>query len=97
MRIPFLFYLLLFAIFAPTITQAQESDKKNNDSIRQKSTKGIKEKFPSTRILNFEYGQSFAGSYLSCLYICNVFFPMNFSDAVKNILKDLELCRNHIV
>lgn len=45
--------------FTPKTTQAQQSDKKDKDSVRQRSTKGIKEKFPSTRILNFEYGQSF--------------------------------------
>lgn len=41
-------------IFTSTLANAQES----TDSLQQKATQGFKEKFPRTRILNFEYGQS---------------------------------------
>lgn len=47
------------------LTKAQEQ---RIDSLKQKSITGIKEKFPRTRILNFEYGQSLSRNFDSELF-----------------------------
>ncbi len=39
-----------------------------SDSLKQKTVQGIKEKFPRTRILNFEYGQSLSRDFESELF-----------------------------
>lgn len=45
-----------------------EAQKQQLDSVKKKSIVGIKEKFPRTRILNFEYGQSFTRNFDSELF-----------------------------
>lgn len=58
-KIPF-FVILLIA----TLAQAQTP----TDSLQQKATQGIKEKFPRARVLNFEYGQSLSRDFNSELF-----------------------------
>lgn len=58
--IPFAIILL----FISTSIKAQE----NIDSLQLKAAKDIKEKFPRTRILNFEYGQSLTRDFEAKLF-----------------------------
>lgn len=50
------------------ITFASIKAQGNIDSLQQKAVKGIKEKFPRTRILNFEYGQSLTRDFEAKLF-----------------------------
>lgn len=56
--------LLGTLIMIPIFAKAQET----NDSLRQKTVMGIKEKFPRARVLNFEYGQSLNRTFDSELF-----------------------------
>jgi hypothetical protein len=58
--------LVLFSLFS-TFVIAQESQKEQ-DTLRQKAVERFKEKFPETRILNFEYNQSRDRKFSSKLY-----------------------------
>jgi len=52
----------------PIFSQEKENVQQSTDSLQQKTTQGIKEKFPRTRILNFEYGQSLSRDFDSELF-----------------------------
>lgn len=56
----------IFIIFF--ILSAFAKAQQTTDSLQQKATIGIKEKFPRTRILNFEYGQSLSRDFDSELF-----------------------------
>lgn len=59
----------LITAFAPVFSQDREgTQQQSTDSLQQKATQGIKEKFPRTRILNFEYGQSLSRDFTSELF-----------------------------
>jgi len=58
----------LITAFAPIFSQDKENAQQPTDSLRQKAVQGIKEKFPRTRILNFEYGQSLSRDFNSELF-----------------------------
>ncbi len=55
--------IVLFTLVS-TIAKAQKSQ----DSLRQNAVQRIKEKFPETRLFNFEYNQSMDRSFTSELY-----------------------------
>lgn len=56
--------LILALLLVTTLIQAQTQ----TDSLQQKTTLGIKEKFPRARVLNFEYGQSLSRDFKSELF-----------------------------
>ena len=58
--------LIIIALLALVSTFAIAQ--KSQDSLRQKAVQRIKEKFPETRLLNFEYNQSMDRSFSSELY-----------------------------
>lgn len=55
-----LIFIAIFVItaFSPIFSQEEKITSQTTDSIQEKAIQGIKEKFPRTRILNFEYDQS---------------------------------------
>lgn len=55
-------------IFASAQGQTKEKSQLESDSLKQKVTQGIKEKFPRARVLNFEYGQSLSRDFDSELF-----------------------------
>lgn len=67
-RLIYVYILLLFFILLPQSILAQDSKSAHRDSTQQRASKGIKEKFPSTRILNFEYDQSQNRNFHSKLF-----------------------------
>lgn len=60
--------LLALTILCSQIVTAQTTKQQSRDSTKQRASMGVKEKFPSTRILNFEYGQSLSRDFNSTLY-----------------------------
>jgi hypothetical protein len=50
--------MCLFAGFTSVFSQEENQDNVPQDSLQSKAIQGIKEKFPRSRVLNFEYGQS---------------------------------------
>jgi len=61
---------LFFTTFAffQAHSQIEEKKVKAGDSLQQKVTQRIKEKFPRARVLNFEYGQSLSRDFDSELF-----------------------------
>jgi len=60
--------LFLIVFFIAQRISAQVSAQATQDSLQQKAVQGIKEKFPRSRILNFEYGQSLSRNFDSELF-----------------------------
>ncbi|MGB1308596.1 MAG: hypothetical protein ACPG6B_06780 [Oceanihabitans sp.] len=59
--------LLMLATFS-SIAQVKEANQNKTDSLQQKTILSLKEKFPATRILNLEYGQSLSRKYTDKLF-----------------------------
>ena len=57
-------FLSITACMVLAFAKAQQT----TDSLQQKATVGIKEKFPRSRVLNFEYGQSLSRDFDSELF-----------------------------
>ncbi|RIA09739.1 hypothetical protein OE09_1585 [Flavobacteriaceae bacterium MAR_2010_72] len=58
------YLITVIVVFSFAFATAQQS----SDSLQQKATIGIKEKYPSARSLNFEYGQSLSRNFESELF-----------------------------
>ncbi len=56
--------IIVVIFFITTIAKAQQT----TDSLQQKATVSIKEKFPRARVLNFEYGQSLSRDFDSEIF-----------------------------
>lgn len=63
-----LILLLLLLIVLPVFAQTKEINQQAQDSSKQKTILSIKEKFPRSRFLNFEYGQSLSRDFNSELF-----------------------------
>tara|TARA_R110002033_G_scaffold171198_1_gene218009 strand:+ start:13371 stop:14366 length:996 start_codon:yes stop_codon:yes gene_type:complete len=55
-------------IIALLLTSAFGNAQQTTDSLKQKATRSIKEKFPRARVLNFEYGQSLSRDFDSEIF-----------------------------
>jgi|TARA_R100000479_G_scaffold28896_2_gene11470 hypothetical protein len=67
-KINYLTFCLLVLATTTIFSQSTEKTKQPTDSLKQKTVVGIKEKFPRTRFLNFEYGQSLSRNFDSELF-----------------------------
>lgn len=65
-----LIFIVTFVItaFSPIFSQEEKITSQTTDSIQEKAIQSIKEKFPRTRIFNFEYDQSLSRDFDSELF-----------------------------
>ncbi|MAN59579.1 MAG: hypothetical protein CMC08_07065 [Flavobacteriaceae bacterium] len=80
--------LLIFLIVSPVLAQETQNEAKTADSLRQRATMGIKEKFPRTRVFNIEYGQSLQRDFSSEL------FDENFQEGEITTQRNLNVSAN---